>query len=131
MTSAQRFGIRYDRWCGWLLGLLGMGRRWSRAEVASDRVTVVMGWAFRSEIPRSAIASAGPGTARVLGWGVHGWRGSWLVNGSSHGLVELRIDPPVRSRVLGVPVRLRKLWLSLDDPEGFLRTVDPERAATS
>jgi hypothetical protein len=38
---------------------------------------------------------------RVTRWGVHGWRGRWAVNGSSKGMVELTIDPPVRARVTG------------------------------
>ena len=51
-----------------------------------------------AEIPRDHIASFSPGRGMVLGWGVHGWRGRWLVNGSSKGLVRLEIDPAVRAR---------------------------------
>lgn len=118
-VDGRRFDIRYDRWCGWLLGLLGMGRRWSSVVVARDRLEVTMGWAFRATIPSRAVAAAAPSTRRVLGWGVHGWRGAWLVNGSSRGLVELRLDPPVRGRVAGVPVRVRLLHVSLEDPAGL------------
>ena len=118
-----RFDFRYDRWCGWLLGLLGMGRRYSHVTVGDDDIRVVMGWAFRVTIPRSAIGPARTSTGFVLGWGVHGWRGRWLVNGSSKGRVKFAIDPATPSRVVGFPGRLRELEVSLVDPEGFLRAI--------
>ena len=115
-----RFEFRYDRWCGWMLGLLGMGRRHSHVTVDDEALRAVMGWAFCATVPRDAIVSVRPSTGRVLGWGVHGWRGRWLVNGSSHGRVKLVIDPPTPSRVVGFPGRLRELEVSLVDPDGFV-----------
>ncbi len=53
----------------------------------------------------------------MLGWGAHGWRGRWLVNGSSSGIVVLDIEPPAAARVLGFPVAVRELALSLETPE--------------
>ena len=82
-----------------------------------------MGWAFRVVIPRSALGHVRCGDGRVLGWGVHGWRGRWLVNGSSHGLVSITIDPPAASRVIGVHGRLHELTVSLIDPDGFVEAV--------
>jgi hypothetical protein len=117
---SRRFEFRYDRWVGWLMGLLAMGRRFSSIEVAGGEVVVRMGWAFRSRIPRSAVRSVAPDEGRVFGWGVHGWRGSWLVNGSSHGLVRIELDPKVRAWVCGVPVRLRVLRVSLVEPDALL-----------
>ncbi len=118
--DGERFEFRYDRWCGWLLGLLGMGRRWSSVTVDDEFVRVAMGWAFRASIRRSSIVGVGRSDARVLGWGVHGWRGRWLVNGSSGGLVDISIEPPAPSRVVGFPGRLRLLRLSLAEPERFV-----------
>ena len=115
-----RLDFRYDRWCGWILGLFGTGRRFSSITMHEDVIDVKMGWAFRAAIPRANIVSATPHHGRVFGWGVHGWRGRWLVNGSSNGLVRLEIEPAVRSRVCGVPVRLRELTISLVDPEVLL-----------
>ena len=82
-------------------------------------MVVRMSYAFTSTIARSAIRSVTPWSGRVWGWGVHGWRQRWLVNGSSHGIVVLTIDPAARARVLGVPIRVRELAVSLDDPAGF------------
>ena len=115
-----RLDFRYSRWNARLLGLFGIGRRFSSIMIHADSISVKMGWAFRANIPRSSIVSAKPRHRRVLGWGVHGWRGRWLVNGSSTGLVTLEIDPVTRARVCGVPVRLRELTVSLVDPEAML-----------
>jgi hypothetical protein len=57
---------------------------------------------------------------RWNGIGVHGWGGWWLVNGSVAGIVRIEIDPPARARVLGVPVRLRILEVSMQDPEALV-----------
>ena len=114
------FAIRYDRWFRWAGLLGGLVARWSRVTIDGDRVVVRMSYAFSSAVDPSR--RSGPsrrGTGRVWGWGVHGWRGRWLVNGSSHGILVLAIDPPARARVLGVPVRVRELAISLDDPAGF------------
>ena len=115
-----RLDFRYDRWCGWILGLFGTGRRFSSITMHADSIDVKMGWAFRATIPRANIVSAEPRSGRVWGWGVHGWRGRWLVNGSSQGLVTLKIEPPVPSRVCFFPGRLRELTVSVVDPEVLL-----------
>ncbi len=62
-----------------------------------------------SERPcRSSIrAVALDGYQRVWGWGAHGWRGEWLINGSSSGVVRVELDPPGRARLMGLPVQLR------------------------
>ncbi len=125
MTSRpSRFGFRYDRWCGWLLGLLGSGRSISRAIVTDDDLEVQLGIGFRGAVPRSSIRSARRWKGRVFGWGVHGWRGRWLVNGSSKGIVVFEVDPPAKGRVLGIPVTVRELALSMEDPEGLCAALD-------
>lgn len=119
MATTQDFSFRYDRWCGSILGLFGSGRRFSRVRVGEDVVDVRLGIAFQGTVDRSAIQGAHRWTGRVFGWGAHGWRGRWLVNGSSKGIVVLEIDPAARSRVLGFPVKVRELALSLEEPEAF------------
>ena len=119
-TAPRRFAIRYDRWCGWLLGLLGIGRRFSGVEITDRELSIRMGWAFRLRCPRESVVSAEPDQDRVFGWGVHGWRGGWLVNGSSRGLVRIRLDPPQRGRVVLVPWTVDMVRVSVDDPDGVL-----------
>ena len=58
------------------------------------------------------------------GWGAHGWRGRWLVNGSSAGIVQLDLEPRQRAWLLSIwPLTLRVLYVSLDDPHGFLAAI--------
>ena len=127
----DRFEFRYDRWCGWILGLFGSGRRFSRVVVGAADVEVQLGIAFRGTIDRSAIRAARDGNGRVLGWGAHGWGGRWLVNGSSKGIVVLDVDPVGSAKVLGYPVTVRELALSLEDPDGFCAALGLTRDGTT
>ena len=100
---------------------MGHGRRLSRIEVDDLEIRVRMGLGFWTAIPRASVTSVTDvGHRRVLGWGVHGWRGRWLVNGSSSGLVTIELDPAVRARVLGIPVRLRELTVSVVEPAALV-----------
>jgi hypothetical protein len=87
-----------------------------------------MAWAFSLRAERAAVTGAAPDHDRVWAWGVHGWGGRWLVNGSAQGLVRITFDPPVPGRVLGFPVRVHTLRVSVEDPGGLvaaLATVKP------
>ncbi|GAA2269625.1 MULTISPECIES: hypothetical protein [Kitasatospora] len=119
MTISE-FPLRYDSWFLPLATMVGLGRRRAGVRVGDGAVTVRIGWAFRARIPLDAIRSAGPDSGWVTGWGVHGFAGHWLVNGSSRGLVRLGIDPAVRGYAVQFPVRLRELRLSLEMPDAFL-----------
>jgi len=82
-----------------------------------------MGWAFRADIARSSITGAMPYTGLVGGIGAHGWNGTWLVDGAASGLVTIDIDPPAQARVLGVPLRLWTLIVSVDWPDGLIASL--------
>lgn len=116
MASSQTFPIRYGVFRP-LLSVLGVGPRFSSVKIDGDHVRVRMGWSFQAEIPLRSITAAEPSRGFVGGIGAHGWRGRWLVNGAASGLVTLEIDPPARARVLGVPVRLRTLRVSVESPD--------------
>lgn len=113
--------IRYTTALVPIFRLLGLGPARSGVWVGRESLLVTMGWGFHAKIPRRAIREIRPDVAAVLGWGVHGWRGRWLVNGSSSGLVRLELDPAVRAWVMGIPVRLRTLRLSLVTPDELTR----------
>lgn len=122
-----RFPLAYSGPNRALMGVLGMGPDASGVEVGDTAVRVRMGWGFRAEVPRSAIRAAHVQTRLpFLGWGVHGWNGRWLVNGSSRGLVRIDLDPTQRARVTGWPVKLRELWVSVDDPDGLVAALGRE-----
>jgi hypothetical protein len=121
-----RFSFRYDRWCGWILGVFGSGRRFSRVIVTANGLDVRLGIAFQGVVHRASIVAAKRWRGPVLGWGAHGWRGRWLVNGSSKGIVVVHVDPPGKGRVLGFPVKVRELALSMEDPEGLCEALGLE-----
>ncbi len=109
--------VRYQRWFVPLAMPLGLGPKRSDVSIRDDILHVAMGWGFSADIPLASVKDARPYHGRVFAVGVHGgWRGRWLVNGSSHGIVELTIDPPVRARVMGVATTLRVLMVSVTDP---------------
>lgn len=103
-----------------LLSALGMGPGLSSVELEGDTLRVRMGWAFRAEIPVHQISAVAPRQGFPGGIGVHGWRGRWLVNGATTGLLVITIDPPVRAWATGIPVHLRQLTLSLEDPDAVV-----------
>ena len=118
-AAATRFPIRFDRAYGVLSSALLLPPSAAFVELDGGVVRVQMGWAFRARFPRSAIAAATPDPRRPLSRGVHGFRGRWLVNGSGRGILRLELAPPQRALVLGFPVRLRTLLVSVDDPAGL------------
>lgn len=116
---AKRFPIRFSRFVAGLVAVMGIGRRNSYVDVTDDELDVRMGWMFQARIPRASIGTVGERGYVWWAYGVHGNGGRWIVNGSGHNIVTVRIEPPVRARVLGVPIRLRELWVSLEDPGQF------------
>ena len=83
---------------------------------------------FHLDIPRSSVRSAARSDHQTRGTiGVHAHRGTWLVNGSHDGLVELVLDPPCYlPRQLSTVFRkmeVRSLIISLVDPDGFIAAV--------
>ena len=124
MHVRDEFAIKYGAF-RLLLSVLGLGPRFSRVVVGADRLIVKMGWGFSADVPRSAIASAQRSRGPVGGIGVHGWRGRWLVNGAASGLVIIRFDPRQRARVMGLPVALVDLYMSLEEPDRFVAKIAP------
>lgn len=120
---STRFAVSFNRITRIILGLNLMGPARCLVVLDNDALTVRFGaggWAFRAHVPRACIVRAARSDRRVTGWGVHGWRGRWLVNGSSRGIVELTIEPSRRACVCGFPVKLRQLRISLEDPQALL-----------
>ena len=118
----RRFPIRFTG-LNKAMVVLGLLPSWSWVAVDDVELRVQMSYAFRLAVPRSSIRSAVPDDRRVWCWGVHGWRGVWLVNGSSHGIVRIDIDPAARGRVLGWPVRVRTLLVAVEDPSALVASV--------
>ncbi len=121
-TTPVRFPISFSG-VGRAMGVIGLSARNSWVDVGADDFHVRMGWGFRLHVPLTSVRSVGPDDRPVRAWGVHGWRGRWLVNGSSHGVVRIDLDPPGLGSVLGAAVRVSDLRVSVDDPDGLIRAL--------
>jgi hypothetical protein len=120
----MRFRISFGWTMSFLGPLTGMPRSQSYVELDDTSLRVRMGIGFSARIDRAAVRAARRYERGVVSMGVHGWGGSWLVNGARTGIVDLDISPPARARVMGFPVSLRRLDVSLEDPDGFLAALD-------
>ena len=125
-SATQEFPIRYGVFRP-LFTVMGAGPRFSRVTVEGDRLRVRMGWMFQAEVPLSSITGVKPYKGLVGGIGVHGWRGWWLVNGGTKGIVDIAIDPPVKARVLGVPARLKRLQVGVESPDELTAALSGSR----
>ena len=116
----MRFEFRFDRLGSAVMSPLGAGRKFSHIEVTDTEVDVRLGWTFFAHIARSSVQSARTHEASTPSRGAHGWRGKWLVNGASTGLVAIVLDPPARGRVAGFPVEVRELIVSVEAPDALV-----------
>ena len=112
----QRFPIQFDAWYGVLSSTLFLPPSGSFVEVNGEEVRVQMGWAFRSRFPKTTVAAVTEMHSRPLSRGVHGFAGRWLVNGSGQGILAIDLIPAQRGYVMGFPVRLRQLMVSVAEP---------------
>jgi hypothetical protein len=120
---AQRFPIRFSR-LNKAMVVLGILPSRCAVEVDDSEVRVRMSWAFRLTVPRTSVAGTSRDHGRIWGWGAHGWRGEWLVNGSSQGIVRIDVDPPAAGRTTGFPIEVRVLRVAVEDPEGLISALD-------
>jgi hypothetical protein len=115
------FQISFDKWYRRLAVPLGLGPKHALLRINNDTLQVRMGWAFKADIPLTSITEARRGGHRLgEGLGVHGARGEWLVNGSSNNIVELTIDPPVQAHAPLRQTKLRKLRISVSNPDSLI-----------
>jgi hypothetical protein len=127
--APQWFTLRYGAFSRSLLKLIGAGPGHSGIAVNDADVAIRMGRSFDGRAPRTSVTSARALTGAVISRGVHGWRGDWLVNGAGSGLVEILFEPPMPGHVLMFPVRVRRLRISVDDPDGVVLAVGGRRVA--
>jgi hypothetical protein len=120
--------LRFERWYLPLSVPVGLGPKNSELRVDGATLHVKMGWAFDAHIPLASITHAEPTTERVFTWGVHYSSGRWLVNGSGKGLVTLTIEPAAPAKAAFRSVQLRKLVLSVTDPDALIAACTAARA---
>jgi hypothetical protein len=128
--TRRRVPIRFERWYRVLSSALLLFPSDSYVEIGEREVECRMGWSFRARFPRAAVASTRRYERWPLSRGVHGFGGRWLVNGSGDRILAIVLEPPQRCRILGVPLELRELLVSVDDPDALAEALRP-RASTS
>ena len=92
--------------------------------MSEEALAVRYGVLFSIDVPLTAVRVAV--RAESTWWrgiGVHGWKHTWVVNGSLRDLVRLTLDPEQRARTLGFRVRVRELVVSVQDPDAFIAAV--------
>jgi hypothetical protein len=127
VLSVLRFPIRFDAAYRVLSAALLLRPADSFVDIEGDQVRIRMAWAFRARFPRSAVVSATSYEKKPLSRGVHGFAGRWLVNGSGEGIVNIALRPTQRGYVMGFPVRLRAVLVSVEDPAGLMTTIGDAR----
>jgi hypothetical protein len=124
--AAVRFAMKFDAGYERVSRALLISPADSYVEIEGNDVSMRMAWAFRAAFQRSDVARAFCTSQRVgITRGVHGWAGRWLVNGASDGIVAIDLDPRQRARVMGFPVALRQLQVSVDDPRALAAALGP------
>ena len=123
--ATRRFGMAYWPWLLPLLSVAGAPPSTAHIEIEDGLLRVKMGWFwFSATIPLTSIAHARRSANAWFSVGIHTdtMRG-WIVNGSPLNMVHLSIEPPASGRFAGLPIQISNLWLSLDDPDAFLRAI--------
>lgn len=121
------FELSFNRFMTVVMTPILAGPRRCRVVIEANQLSVTMGvggWAFSARAPRSSVTRVARVSGPVWAWGAHGWRGRWLVNGSSRGLVQVSIQPAGRGRCLIFPIKLTELTVSLDEPDKFVAALN-------
>jgi hypothetical protein len=113
--ATTRFPITFNSWYRVFSSVLGLPPSSAYVQVTGEQVEARMGWAFRSRFRRSVVSSASALDIRPLSRGVHGFGGRWLVNGAGREILRVELSPAQRAYVMGVPVRLRELLVSVSE----------------
>ncbi len=126
MTTST-FPIRFDAWYRALSSALLLLPSRSFLEIVGDQVSVRMGWAFVAHFPLSSVTAVKRLDSAPISRGVHGFAGRWLVNGAGDRVLSIDLAAGQRARVLGFPVDLKQLLVSVDDPAAVAEQLSRQR----
>lgn len=125
MAPVTRFPVRFTGF-NKVMAAIGLTPRTCYVDVGDDRLDARMGWGFSMQASRASVQAVDDDHDRVYGWGAHGWRGRWLINGSSSGIVRITLDPRAQAHVLLIPrawTTVRTLRVAVEDPEGLVQAL--------
>ena len=126
------FALHYARLVYAVMRLVPRAIERSGVEVTDEEVRVLLCPGADVHILRDSITRVWQTTAaqqRVARWlppmvGMHSdVRGVWWLNWSLDNLVAIDIDPPAIGRICGIPVKPKRVIVSLDDPEAFIAEI--------
>lgn len=123
--TPTRFPIRFDPWYAVMSSALFLSPAKSFVNVGHHQVDVRMAWGFRASFPRSAVRATSVVTSNPISRGVHGFGGRWLVNGAGDRVLQVDLSLDGRAYVMGFPVSLRQLQVSVDDPAALAAALKP------
>ena len=119
----MRFPISFDAPFRVISRMLFLSPDKAHVDIGGDFVHVQFSWGFSSTFPRSSVIGTRVYPRRPISRGVHGFAGRWLVNGAGDRILDITLEPEQRARVLGWPVRLRNLLVSVDNPEALAQAI--------
>lgn len=118
VDDPRRFAFRFTG-ANKAMALLGLTPHSCYVELTDDEMIVRFGWAFGCRAAIATITSVTDDHQLVTGWGAHGWRGVWLVNGTSRGLLRIDFSSRAHGRALVFALRIRALRVGIEDPDRF------------
>ncbi len=132
MSTSHRFSISVIPWTRPLLVLFTATASRSWVELGAHGIDIRFGW-YTSTVPYGSVKAG-----RSAHWPWYaglGWRTNFRsvigLIGAYHGVVEIELDPPHHTRLLGIGMNLRQLYISLDEQERFLRALEERVVAPS
>ena len=118
------FEIAYSPVWRIFFSILGLTPSHSGITVSPTEMSCWMGWAFRLRVTRGQIRRAARTADIWWAVGVHvAPNARWIVNGSTHNIVTIELEPEGRGRCLGFPVRIRGLSVSVRRPKALLQAL--------
>ncbi|MEZ4521224.1 MAG: hypothetical protein R3A46_06235 [Thermomicrobiales bacterium] len=131
MSGSERFAISRSRWAAPLLVLLTATESRSWVELRPSCLRVRYGW-YQLDIPYDTIKTVKPSDwpwYAGIGWRTN-LRSVIGLIGSYRGVVRIDLAPPQPTRLLGIPIKLSQLYVSLEDAAGFMDALDQRRRET-
>lgn len=125
MNNPDTFRIRHSGWVRPLLVLFTATESRSTVRIGAMGLHARYGW-YQLDIPYDAITAVQ--RAKWPWYAGIGWRTNFRsvigLVGSYDGVVEVTVDPPVRTRLLGVGFGVQRFYVSLEEPDRFVRALE-------
>ncbi len=128
----MKFAIRIDPiWRPFML-FIGATPSNSYVEVGGSEIILRFGRGFHQRIAReNVVGAAGISWSLMNGLGIRAGGQIFGLIGSTGGVVELQMRDSVPLRFVGWPWAVRRIAVSLEDPQGFIDVINGAGKATA